>query len=189
MGSKPLVFVLLGPPGAGKGTQGDLLARRTGIRHISTGDLFRDAVCAQTPAGLRAEAYLESGELVPDEVVMQLVEEFITSRAGEHFCFDGFPRTRRQAEAFDALLAQLGIGVSNVIVIQVSDDIAMERLEGRGRSDDSPETVRQRLRVYHELTEPLIAYYRRRGVLREIDGSGDVESVATAIREAYEQAA
>ncbi len=174
-------MVLLGPPGAGKGTQGALLAERSGIRHVSTGEIFRAAVGAGTPAGLRAEAYLESGELVPDGVVMQLVEEYLGNRCDLDLCFDGFPRTRRQAEALDAVLERLGTKLAGVFLIEVSDEEALRRLTSRGRSDDGLETARYRLEVYHELTEPLVDYYRAQGVLREVGGEAGIDAVADVV--------
>ncbi len=174
-------MVLLGPPGAGKGTQGALLATRTGIQHVSTGEMFRAAVSAGTPGGLRAEAYLESGELVPDGVVMQLVEEYLGNRRGQDLCFDGFPRTRRQAEALDPVLEHLGTRLAAVFLLEISDEEALHRLSSRGRSDDGPETARYRLKVYHELTEPLVDYYRARSVLRQVDGEAEIEVVANEV--------
>ena len=181
MGERPVVLVLLGPPGAGKGTQGLRLARRIALDHVSTGDLFRDAVTAGSPAGLRAESYLHTGQLVPDQVVLQVIEEYLGRSRGRDTCFDGFPRTRNQAEKLDELLEQLNLSVTAALYIGVPDRIALKRLLSRGRADDTEETARYRLQIYHEDTEPLISYYREAGVLVEVDGTGDVESVARRV--------
>ena len=181
MGERPVILVLLGPPGAGKGTQGERLARRIALDHVSTGDLFRDAVTAGSPAGLRAESYLHSGQLVPDQVVLQVIEEYLGDVRGRDTCFDGFPRTPNQAEKLDELLKQFNLSVTAVLYIDVPDHIALKRLLSRGRADDTEETARYRLQVYHEDTEPLINYYREAGVLIEMDGTGGVESVARRV--------
>ena len=181
MGERPVILVLLGPPGAGKGTQGERLARRSALDHVSTGDLFRDAVTAGSPAGLRAESYLLSGQLVPDQVVLQVIEEYLGDSRGRDTCFDGFPRTRNQAQKLDELLKQFNLSVTAVIYIDVPDEIALQRLLGRGRADDTEETARYRLQVYHEDTEPLINYYRQAGALIEVDGVGGVEPVARRV--------
>ncbi|MCY3749433.1 MAG: adenylate kinase [Chloroflexi bacterium] len=173
-----MILVLLGPPGAGKGTQGERLARRIALDHVSTGDLFRDAVTAGSPAGLRAESYLLSGQLVPDQVVLQVIEEYLGHARGRDMCFDGFPRTRNQAEKLDDLLRQFNLSLTAAIYIDVPDHVALRRLLSRGRADDTEETARYRLQVYHQDTEPLIDYYRQAGVLIEVSGVGDVESVA-----------
>ncbi|MBM4437966.1 MAG: adenylate kinase [Actinobacteria bacterium] len=181
-----VVFVLLGPPGSGKGTQGARLQAELGLRHVSTGELFREAVRQRTPAGQRAEAYLVSGELVPDEVVMQLVEEFLTTVASRSVLFDGFPRTVRQAEAMEEVQAHLRARLGGVILIDVPDALVLERLAVRGRADDSLETSRYRLAMYHAQTEPLVAYYLARGVLHRVDGSSDVATVGAAVRATVE---
>lgn len=181
MGERPVILVLLGPPGAGKGTQGERLARRIALDHVSTGDLFRDAVTAESPAGLRAESYLHSGQLVPDQVVLQVIEEYLGSARGRDTCFDGFPRTRNQAEKLDDLLKQFNLSVTAVLYIDVPDHVALRRLLGRGRTDDTEETARYRLQIYHEDTEPLIDYYRQAGVLIEVDGIGGVDLVARRV--------
>ena len=186
MGERPVILVLLGPPGAGKGTQGERLASRMALDHVSTGDLFRDAVTAGSPAGLRAESYLHSGQLVPDQVVLQVIEEYLGDARKRDTCFDGFPRTRNQAEKLDELLEQFNLSVTAVLYMDVPDDIALHRLLGRGRADDTEETARYRLQVYHEDTEPLINYYREAGVLIEVDGTGGVDPVARRVRAALQ---
>lgn len=170
MADPSTVLVLLGPPGAGKGTQGGRLSASANIRHISTGDLFRSAVEANTQAGLRAESYLRSGQLVPDEVVLHVLEEYLVKAEACDICFDGFPRTRRQAERFDELLERIGLCLSLVLYISVPDDVALKRLASRGRDDDSIDTARYRLSLYHSVTEPLIDYYEETEVLVRVDG-------------------
>lgn len=181
MGDRPLVLVLLGAPGAGKGTQGARLAARAQISHVSTGDLFREAVQARSPAGERAESYLRSGQLVPDQVVLQLLEEYFGDIRSLDICLDGFPRTYQQAITLDVMLAQLDLSIAAVLHIDVPDNIALERLVGRGRSDDTLETAHYRLELYHAATEPLIRHYREAGVLRDIDGAGDADAVESRV--------
>ena len=181
MGERPVILVLLGPPGAGKGTQGERLTSRIALDHVSTGDLFRDAVTTGSPAGLRAESYLQSGQLVPDQVVLQVIEEYLGTARGRDTCFDGFPRTRNQAEKLDELLGQFNLSGTAVLYIHVPDHLALKRLLARGRADDTEETARYRLQVYHEDTEPLINYYREAGVLLEVDGTGGVGAVARRV--------
>lgn len=178
--------VFLGPPGSGKGTQAKLLASRLSVPSISTGDMLREAVREGTALGRRAKAIMESGELVPDDVVVGLIRERIAApdaRGG--FLLDGFPRTTEQARALDGLLAGNGMALDRVINLLVPEKTLVERLLGRateeGRSDDRPETVAERLRVYREKTAPLVDHYRRAGVLSEVDGSGSIGEVAERI--------
>ena len=202
-------LILLGAPGAGKGTQAQRLAVRFGIPQISTGDMLRAARREGTPLGKRAEAYMNAGQLVPDDVVIGLVEERLQlpdAKAG--FILDGFPRTIAQAEALDKVLEKLGRDKLRVIDVQVPEATLIERLGGRltcpkcgasyhikfsppkndltcdndktplvQRADDKPEAIAQRLREYHEKTSPLVDYYKNRGVLKSIDGVGDLEVV------------
>ena len=178
--------IFLGPPGSGKGTQAKLLAERMGVPAISTGDMLREAVRLETPLGLRAKAIMEAGELVSDEVVIGLIRERISrpdARGG--FLLDGFPRTLPQAAALDGLLAGNGESLDAVINLLVPEATLVERMVGRaaieGRSDDRPETVRERLRVYSERTAPLVDYYGGRGIRIDVDGSGSVEEVSARI--------
>jgi adenylate kinase len=182
-------LILLGPPGAGKGTQGALLSTRTGLPRVATGDLLRDAVRAGTPLGREAQGYMDRGLLVPDRVILGLIEEVLDSPgARQGVIMDGFPRTVAQAEAVDEQLRRRGAGVTHVLRITVPDDELVRRLLGRaiaeGRSDDTPETIQKRLGVYRDQTEPLVAHYRDRGLVREIDGVGTVEAIAQRIDEA-----
>jgi adenylate kinase len=178
--------IFLGPPGSGKGTQAKLLAGRTGVPAISTGDILREAVRQGTPLGRRAKAIMDAGELVPDEVVIGLIRERTSGAdARDGFLLDGFPRTIEQAWALDELLAGNGAALDGVINLLVPEKTLIERMLGRaaqeGRSDDRPETVAERLRVYREKTAPLVDHYRKLGVLSEVDGSGTVDDVAERI--------
>jgi adenylate kinase len=178
--------IFLGPPGSGKGTQAKLLAERMGVPAISTGDMLREAVRLETPLGLRAKAIMEAGELVSDDVVIGLIRERISrpdARGG--FLLDGFPRTLAQAAALDRLLAGNGETLDAVINLLVPEATLVERMVGRaaieGRSDDRPETVRERLRVYSEKTAPLVDHYGGRGIRIDVDGSGSIEEVSARI--------
>ncbi len=179
-------IVLLGPPGSGKGTQGTLLAERTGIPRVSTGDLLRSAVSSGTALGERAQSYMDRGLLVPDEVIIGLIEEVLASPdAALGVLMDGFPRTVAQAEAVDRALASRHRRVDHALNIDVPERELIRRLSGRageqGRSDDTPEAIRKRLAVHAEQTAPLVQYYRDRGVLREVPGTGTIESIAARI--------
>jgi len=179
-------LLLLGPPGAGKGTQARLLVERLGVPQISTGDMLRAAVAAGSAVGRRARSYMDAGELVPDEVVIGVAEERLRQPdAAEGFILDGFPRTVAQAEALDALLARLGAKLERCVVLAADEDELVRRLlrraELEGRSDDNEETIRTRMAEYRRKTEPLIGHYRQRGVLAELDGIGEIEEVAARI--------
>lgn len=179
-------IVFLGPPGSGKGTQAKLLGKRLGVPAISTGDMLREAVRRETPLGLRARAIMEAGELVPDEVVIGLIRERIaTPDSARGFILDGFPRTVAQAQALDRLLEDIGSPLDAVVNLAVPEATLLERLIGRasqeGRSDDRPETIRERLRVYGEKNDPLVAFYERAGLLTRVDGLGAVDDVTARI--------
>lgn len=171
-------IVFLGPPGAGKGTQSLRLAEHLGVVHLSTGDVLRQSRSAGHPIGLEAAAYLDQGQLVPDELVVEIV----ASRLADDDCtrgylFDGFPRTLPQAEALDKLLDARDAPLEAALEFVVPHEELLKRLSQRGRADDAEETVRQRLRVYAELTRPLANYYDDRGILRGIDAVGTLEEV------------
>ena len=179
-------LIFLGPPGSGKGTQAKLLAERLGVPAISTGDMLRDAVRRGTPLGRRAQAIMEAGELVPDDLVISLVRErTAVPDARNGFLLDGFPRTIEQAKALERILEGNAASVDGVINLFVPEGTLVERLLGRaaleGRSDDRRETVAERLRVYRERTAPLVEYYRGLGLLYDVDGSGSAEEVAGRI--------
>ena len=181
-------LILLGPPGAGKGTQAKLLVERHGIVQLSTGDMLRAAAAAGTPVGLRAKAIMDRGELVPDEVMVEIIAERIARPdCAKGFILDGFPRTIAQAEALEELLETRGIRLDAVVEISVDEQMLFDRIEGRARetggarADDNAETLRKRLSVYRAQTAPLVDFYRRKGRLRTVDGMKTVEEVAAAI--------
>lgn len=176
-------YILFGPPGAGKGTQAGAIAARFNLRHISTGELLRSEIAAGTELGLRAKALIDDGNLVPDEMVEAMIEARFRSEKGvDGFLLDGFPRTLAQADALKAMLAANGESVTACISIMIPDALVHERIARRalleGRADDArDEVVSNRIRTYHEKTEPLIAYYKAAGLYREADGVGSIEEV------------
>ncbi|OGU12962.1 MAG: adenylate kinase [Gemmatimonadetes bacterium RIFCSPLOWO2_12_FULL_68_9] len=180
-------IILLGPPGCGKGTQGEILAERTGIVRVSTGDLLRDAAGRGTELGKRAKSYMDQGLLVPDDVIVGLLREVLASpRAGKGVIMDGFPRTVAQAEAVDTLLAERKRRVDTVLFFDVPDQELLKRITGRaaaeGRSDDNPESFRQRLVAYRQQTQPLVDCYRQRGILVEIEAVGSISEIAARVQ-------
>lgn len=179
-------IVLLGVPGSGKGTQGEVLARRLGIEHISSGDLLRAQIAAKTELGQAAVGYLDRGELVPDDLVFAVVSEAVVrAAAAGGYILDGFPRNRAQAEHAYSLAAPRDIAAEVVVYLELTDDTARARLTGRaslGRVDDADSAViERRLQLYHDETQPLLAYYRERGILVTIDAAQPVEAVTDAI--------
>jgi adenylate kinase len=185
-------LILLGPPGAGKGTQAQRLVQRHGIVQLSTGDLLRAAVKAKTPIGRKAEAIMARGELVPDDVVVAIVSDRIDQPdARKGFILDGFPRTVAQAEALERLLAEKGLRLEAVVELQVDEGALLKRLESRiadmkargeqVRPDDNAAALKTRLHVYRTQTAPLIAFYGRKGLLKSVDGMARIEAVAAAI--------
>jgi len=200
-------LIILGPPGAGKGTQAEILSKRLNIPKISTGDILREAVTEGSELGKMAEKYMNRGELVPDDVMLALIEESLKNSNG--FILDGFPRTISQAKGLDKILKKLGLELKLVFLLDVPDEEIVKRLSSRRtcvncgavynmitsppkddeicdkcgaklviRSDDKPETIRKRLDVYRKQTAPLIDYYRDRGILKEITGTGNLQDVA-----------
>jgi adenylate kinase len=185
-------LILLGPPGAGKGTQAQRLVAKHGIVQLSTGDMLRAAVAAGTPVGLRAKDIMARGELVPDEVVISIIEDRIGEPDAQRgFILDGFPRTVPQAEALQALLAKKGLRLDAVVELKVDDAALLRRIEtriaemqARGesvRADDNPESLKKRLDAYHAQTAPLSAYYRGKGLLKATDGMAAIDAVSAAI--------
>lgn len=179
-------LILLGPPGAGKGTQGHLLHERYTIPKISTGDILRAAVGAGTALGQQAKSYMERGALVPDDVMIGIVQERLGQADTKHgFILDGFPRTAAQAEALGQMLHRLGRPLDYVLSVEVPEEELLRRLAKRreieGRHDDTDKTIRHRLEVYQHETAPLIEYYRRGGLLRPISGLGTMETVFARI--------
>jgi adenylate kinase len=177
--------LILGPQGSGKGTQAKRIAASYDIPHVATGDILRTAIAQGTDLGQRVAPILERGDLVPDELMVDLIRARLAEEDG--FVLDGFPRTLPQAEALDAMLDEIGKPLDVVLLLEVSDDVALQRLLERraaeGRSDDAPEAIRNRLRLYHELTEPVVERYRAGGTLVEIDGECSVDDVAEAIED------
>ncbi|MFM7425014.1 MAG: adenylate kinase [Elainella sp.] len=171
-------LIFLGPPGAGKGTQAQNLAKTHQIPHISTGDILRSAVAQKTELGLKAQAYMDKGELVPDQLILDLVKERLgQSDAEKGWILDGFPRTVAQATFLDTLLGSIQQNCDRVVNFEVPDEILIGRLLGRGRKDDTEAVIRHRLEVYHQQTAPLISFYRERNQLVSIDGNQPIEIV------------
>ncbi|WP_299198373.1 adenylate kinase [Thermocrinis sp.] len=206
-----MILVFLGPPGAGKGTQAKLLSQRMGFLHLSTGDLLREAVKNQTPLGKKAKEYMDRGELVPDELIVQLIEE--TMPKDGNVILDGFPRTVNQALALEEMLKDKGEKISKVLFFDVPDEVIIDRLSGRRvcskcgavyhvkynppkvegvcdlcggslvqRDDDKEEVVRKRLEVYRKQTEPLIEFYQERGIIYKLDAGKGVEELFEEVK-------
>ena len=208
-----MYIILLGPPGAGKGTQAERLEKELKLPHVASGDLFRENLKNETELGLLAKKYMDKGQLVPDDVTIAMVRERLQRRdCDQRAILDGFPRTQPQAESLDKMLAEMGRRLHGVLYIAVPDEELVRRLSGRWicrqcqtpyhtifsppakqgvcdacggelyqRDDDKQETVRARLKVYHQQTSPLIDYYRQTGLLVEVDGAGDIETVSAAL--------
>jgi adenylate kinase len=209
----PRPVILIGPPGAGKGTQAKKVAALYGVPHLSTGDMFRDHFRRGTELGVRAKAFMDRGELVPDEIVVAMIEQRIAAPdCAQGFILDGFPRTVAQAEALDLMLSRAGLADPLVVHVRVDPSLILRRLTGRRmckvggeiyniydrppktpnrcdqdggelvqRADDREEVIRERLAAYEEHTQPVVAYYRRRGLVEELDGSGAPEEVTRAL--------
>jgi len=174
-------LVLFGPPGAGKGTQAQILKDKLGLTYVATGDLFRHHIKNKTDLGIKAQSYIDRGDLVPDEITIDMIKEIIADPDARGFIFDGFPRTVKQAEVLDRLMADKGLIIDALLSINVPEDRLIKRLLERGktsgRSDDNEETIKHRLQQYHTKTEPVKDYYKDQGKLYEIDGVGSIEEV------------
>ncbi|EPH15502.1 adenylate kinase [Dermabacter sp. HMSC06F07] len=179
-------LLIVGPPGAGKGTQAERIVEKLGVPAISTGDIFRANVSNETELGVLAKSYMDKGEYVPDSVTNEMVE----SRLGEDdaangFLLDGYPRTVAQVEALDGILEKLGVALDAVILLDVESEAIVQRLLQRGkeqgRSDDNEETIRRRIDVYSEQTTPLIDIYDKRGLVKRVDGMKDIDAVTADI--------
>ena len=190
-------LIFLGPPGAGKGTQAERIAQRYRIQQLSTGNMLRAAVAAGTPIGLAAKDIMARGDLVPDEVVVEIISERVDEPdCANGFILDGFPRTVAQAEALERLLKEKGMALDGVVEIAVDDTILIERIEKRARetaggprADDNADALKIRLDVYHAQTAPLISFYKNKGQLRAVDGMADIEAVTEQIVAVLEKAA
>jgi adenylate kinase len=182
-----LNLIIFGPPGAGKGTQSEKIIRHYNLAHISTGDLLRAERAAGTDLGKQAEAFISVGELVPDEVVIGMVRNFIKSHSGNSgFIFDGFPRTVPQAEALDTMLVEFSTNIHVVLGLEVEEDELVKRLVLRGKTsgrvdDQDEETIRNRFREYQAKTLPLAGFYRQQGKYQEILGVGEVEDIFSSL--------
>ena len=199
-------LILIGPPGSGKGTQAKLLCQKNNLRHISTGDVLREAIIQKTPAGQKAQPFVAAGQLVPDDLINEVVADlFRGDDRPKGFVMDGFPRTPAQARAFDEVLREHGLPLTAVVHLRVPDQEIIKRLAVRWncpkckatfrvpgkcavcgteliqRADDKEATVRQRLEIYHRNTADLLAHYRKQGLLKEVTGEGDVDSVYAKI--------
>lgn len=177
-----MILIFMGPPGAGKGTQSETVVDKLSIVQISTGDILRSAVAEQTDLGVEAKRYMDSGDLVPDEVVIGIIRERIAEGdCKKGFILDGFPRTVDQAQALDEMLEEAGRKIDHVVFFDVPEKELMMRLlsraEKENRSDDNLDTIQNRLNVFREKTEPLLEYYKSRDNLRFIEGTGEVKDV------------
>ncbi|MCX4311445.1 MAG: adenylate kinase [Muribaculaceae bacterium] len=186
-------IVIFGAPGSGKGTQSERLIKEYGLHHISTGELLRDHIARGTEIGKVADSYISQGNLIPDELMLELLEHEIdtnSQKTSKGIIFDGFPRTVPQADALKALLARRGSGIHAVVGLEVADDELVDRLVKRGlesgRSDDNIDTIRKRLEVYHRQTSPLREYYVSEGKYCPIEGAGDVEKIFGDIKRAVD---
>ena len=179
----------MGPPGAGKGTQAKALAQHWNIPHISTGDILRQALKERTPLGIEAQTYMDKGELVPDELVEAMVEERLNqSDTNSGWILDGFPRTVLQAAFLEKLLQSLNQGSEKVVNLDVPDEVVIERLLQRGRTDDTEDVIRRRLQIYRSQTSPLIDYYSDRHQLLMVNGNQSLEDVTAELKEAIASA-
>jgi adenylate kinase len=171
-------LIFIGPPGAGKGTQSQRLLEHLGIPHLSTGDMLRQAVREQTDAGRMAAPYMDAGQLVPDEIILKLMDERLSRGDCEKGAlFDGFPRNLAQAQALDQMLHRAGLPLDVTLELNVDDAEVIRRLAGRGRNDDQPAVIAERLKGYWKTTRPLLEYYRKKGILHVIDGRGTTDQV------------
>lgn len=179
-------LLIVGPPGAGKGTQAERIVEKLGVPAISTGDIFRANVSNETELGVLAKSYMDKGEYVPDSVTNEMVESRLAEDdAANGFLLDGYPRTVAQVEALDGILEKLGVALDAVILLDVGSEAIVQRLLQRGkeqgRSDDNEETIRRRIDVYGEQTTPLIDIYDKRGLVKRVDGMKDIDAVTADI--------
>ncbi|AOT55770.1 adenylate kinase [Weissella soli] len=179
-----LNIMLLGLPGVGKGTQAAKIVETYALPHISTGDMFRAAMANETELGLKAKSFMDAGNLVPDEVTNGIVEERLAeddTKAG--FILDGFPRNLDQAVALDEMLSKQDRKLDGVLYFTASEDVLVERMMARGRADDTPEVIKNRLEVNGKLTEPIADFYEKKGILHKIDGAGELNAIFADVKE------
>jgi adenylate kinase len=183
-------IILLGPPGAGKGTQAEMLVSDFGLVQLSTGDMLRAAIAQGTELGLKAKAIMDAGDLVADDIILGMIRERLQSdECANGVILDGFPRTVAQAEGLDEMLAEIGMGIDHVIEMQVDEAALFARIEkranetGGARSDDTAEVLEKRLKVYHDSTAPILPYYRGKGNMSVVDGMMAIADVSSAIKE------
>ena len=181
------VIIFLGPPGSGKGTQAEMLAEKLNFQHISVGDLLRENISNNTKLGKLANTYVDSGELVPDDLIIELVNSSIQSLQNNKdsqfsgMILDGFPRTINQASSLDVKISDLGAKIKSVIYLNILDEKIITRLQARGRNDDKPDLIRNRLNVYRDQTEPLLGYYNEKELLDSINGDQKMQDVNSSI--------
>jgi adenylate kinase len=176
-------IILIGPPGAGKGTQAVSLAAHLGVPHLSTGEMLRREIQLGTPLGKTAKQYIDAGQLVPDNLVLEVVEHRLSQPDCEPGCLlDGFPRTVPQADALGEYLKRLGKPLNGVVEMLVDEDVIVERLKKRSRPDDHPHVIRERMAAYRRQTEPLLGYYRSRNLLYTVDAIGTIDEVTSRLR-------
>jgi len=179
-----MYLIILGPPGAGKGTQSVLIAQKLGLKHLSTGDILRKAVKDGTKLGLKAKAIMEAGNLVPDDIMIGIIKEALSDENSKKgFILDGFPRTLQQALELDIILDELGFKDLKVINITLDDDELVRRMLGRGRKDDSSETIKNRLKVYKEQTAPVTEHYKQKSAVFDVYGIGTVDEINEKIHD------
>ncbi|WP_269621876.1 adenylate kinase [Prochlorococcus marinus] len=176
-------LLFLGPPGAGKGTQAELLCNDHGLLHLSTGELLREEVSAGTDLGKEAELIMNRGELVSDDIVLSIVKKRL-SNCSQGWLLDGFPRNLAQAQLLGELLEKIVQPIKAVLLIEIDDETLTDRLLSRGRKDDNAEVIRNRLSIYREKTAPLINFYQNLGILRSVEGCGNIKDVKSRIRNA-----
>ncbi|TRZ64861.1 adenylate kinase [bacterium] len=177
-------YLIFGPPGVGKGTQAELLSEKLGLFHLSTGEFLRKAITEGSELGMKAKAIVESGSLVPDDIMIEIVRDALKARSdGEGFILDGFPRTVEQAIALDKMFSELSIKDLRVIYLTAEENEILRRLLKRGRNDDTEEIIRHRLEVYVETTKKVIDYYNKKDQVLEINGGGEIEEISKIILE------